>query len=278
VVNEHPVCHGSAGRFINTAGATLASRYLGHPWFPPPDGTPTSWERAPMSLRRKVFGQPWVMTTMGVLGAEYLRLVWKTSRFVIEPGDIYERMEPELPVILAMWHGQHFMAPFVRRPHLRAKVLISRHRDGEVNAIAAQRLGVETVRGSGNHDRRFDEKGGVGAFWGMREALSEGWNMALTADVPKISRVAGAGIIKLARESGRPIVPIAVATSRRIDFNSWDHAALNLPFSRGAMVGGEPIRVAREADAAALEAARQTLERSLNAVTERAYAIVDRKT
>ena len=115
-------------------------------------------------------------------------------------------------MILAMWHGQHFMAPFVRRPHHRAKVLISRHRDGEVNAIAAQRLGVETVRGSGNHDRRFDEKGGVGAFWAMREALSEGWNMALTADVPKISRVAGAGIIKLARESGRPIIPIAVAT------------------------------------------------------------------
>jgi lysophospholipid acyltransferase (LPLAT)-like uncharacterized protein len=231
-----------------------------------------------MSLRRKVFGRPWVMKTMGFLGAEYLRLVWKTSRFAIEPADIYERMEPELPVILAMWHGQHFMAPFARKPHYRVKVLISRHRDGEVNAIAAKRLGIETVRGSGNHDRRFDEKGGVGAFWGMREALGGGWNMALTADVPKVARVAGAGIIKLARESGRPIIPIAVATSRRIDFNSWDRASLNLPFSRGAMVGGELIRVAKDADAATLEAARQALEQSLNAVTERAYAIVDRKT
>jgi lysophospholipid acyltransferase (LPLAT)-like uncharacterized protein len=231
-----------------------------------------------MSLRRKFFGQPWVMKTIGVLGAEYLRLVWKTSRFTIEPDGIYERLEGELPVILAMWHGQHFMAPFVRRPHHRAKVLISRHRDGEVNAIAAQRLGIGTVRGSGNHDRRFDEKGGVGAFVGMRKALSEGWNMALTADVPKISRVAGAGIIKLARESGRPIVPIAVATSRRIDFKSWDRASLNLPFSRGAMVAGEPIRVATDADAATLEDARQALERSLNAATERAYAIADRKT
>jgi lysophospholipid acyltransferase (LPLAT)-like uncharacterized protein len=102
--------------------------------------------------------------------------------------------------------------------------------------------------------------------------------MALTADVPKVARVAGAGIIKLARESGRPIIPIAVATSRRIDFNSWDRASLNLPFSRGAMVGGELIRVAKDADAATLEAARQALEQSLNAVTERAYAIVDRKT
>lgn len=231
-----------------------------------------------MSLRRKFFGQPWVMKTIGVLGAGYLRLVWKTSRFTVEPDGIYERLESELPVILAMWHGQHFMAPFVRRPHHRAKVLISKHRDGEVNAIAAQQLGIGTVRGSGNHDRRFDEKGGVGAFWAMLASLDEGWSMALTADVPKVSRVAGFGIIKLARESGRPIIPVAVATSRRIDFDSWDRASLNLPFSRGAMVGGEPIRVAREADAAALEAARQALERSLNAATERAYAIVDRKT
>jgi lysophospholipid acyltransferase (LPLAT)-like uncharacterized protein len=230
-----------------------------------------------MSLRRKFFGQPWVMKTIGVLGAEYLRLVWRTSRFTIEPDGIYERLESELPVILAMWHGQHFMAPFVRRPHHRAKVLISKHRDGEVNALAAQQLGIGTVRGSGNHDRRFDEKGGVGAFWAMLASLDEGWSMALTADVPKVSRVAGAGIIKLARESGRPIIPVAVATSRRIDFDSWDRASLNLPFSRGAMVGGEPIRVARDADAAAVEEARQALERSLNAATERAYAIVDRK-
>jgi lysophospholipid acyltransferase (LPLAT)-like uncharacterized protein len=230
-----------------------------------------------MSWRRKFFGQPWVQKTIGVLGAEYLRLVWRTSRFTIEPDGVYERLEGELPVILAMWHGQHFMAPFVRRPHHRAKVLISKHRDGEVNALAAQQLGIGTVRGSGNHDRRFDEKGGVGAFWAMLASLDEGWSMALTADVPKVSRVAGLGIIKLARESGRPIIPVAVATSRRVDFDSWDRASLNLPFSRGAMVAGEPIRVIKDADAAALEAARQALEQSLNAATERAYAIVDRK-
>jgi lysophospholipid acyltransferase (LPLAT)-like uncharacterized protein len=218
-----------------------------------------------------------MMTTIGVLGAEYLRLVWKTSRFTIEPDDIYDRVEGELPVILAMWHGQHFMAPFVRRPHHRAKVLISRHRDGEVNAIAARQLGIETVRGSGNHDSRFDLKGGVGAFWAMLASLNEGWSMALTADVPKVSRVAGPGIVKLARESGRPIIPVAVATSRRVDFDSWDRASLNLPFSRGAMIIGEPIRVAKEADAAALEEARQALERALNTATDRAYAIVDRK-
>ena len=52
-----------------------------------------------------------------------------------------------MPLILAMWHGQHFLVPFVRKPEHPVKVLVSRHRDGEINAIAAERLGVGTIRG-----------------------------------------------------------------------------------------------------------------------------------
>ena len=39
-------------------------------------------------------------------------------------------------------------------------------------------------------------------------------------------------------------MPVAVVTSRRIDFRSWDRASLGLPFGRGAMVLGEPIACA----------------------------------
>jgi lysophospholipid acyltransferase (LPLAT)-like uncharacterized protein len=101
--------------------------------------------------------------------------------------------------------------------------------------------------------------------------------MALTADVPKVSRVAGLGIIKLASTTGRPIFPVALATSRRIELDNWDRSAINLPFSHGATVVGDPIRVPAEADAPALEQARSALEQALNAATERAYAIVDRR-
>ena len=218
-----------------------------------------------------------MQAAVGVAAAEYLRLVWVTSRFVVEPADVYERLEPELPVIFAFWHGQHFMVPFAKPAHYRAKVLISRHRDGEVNAIAAERLGVEAIRGSGDRERRFDRKGGVTAFMNMLTALQDNWSMALTADIPKVSRVAGGGIVKLAQISGRPIYPVAVATSGRITLNNWDRSVINLPFSRGAIVAGEPIRVAAEADEAALEQARVAVEQGVNAATERAYAIVDRR-
>ena len=216
-----------------------------------------------------------VQKVVGVLAAEYLRLVHMTSRLVTEPADIYERIAPDLPVILAMWHGQHFMAPFVKRDEHRAKTLISRHRDGEINAVAAERLGVETIRGSGDHGTEFHRKGGVSAYKEMLQALEEGYNVALTADVPKVSRVAGLGVTKLARDSGRPIYPMAIASSRRVELNNWDRSAINLPFSRLVGVAGEPVRVPSEADDAALEAARQAVETSLNAATARAYEIAD---
>jgi lysophospholipid acyltransferase (LPLAT)-like uncharacterized protein len=58
---------------------------------------------------------------------------------------------------------------------------------------------------------------------------------------------------------------------------SWDKSAVNLPFSRGAVVMGEPIRVAAEANDQDLEAARSRVETQLNLVTGRAYAVVDRR-
>jgi lysophospholipid acyltransferase (LPLAT)-like uncharacterized protein len=224
---------------------------------------------------RKLTSAPWVQKTIGFIASEYLRLTWKASRFVIDPPDVYERMEPELPIIIAMWHGQHFMMPFVKREKHRVKVLVSRHRDGAINAIVAERLGVGTIRGSGSHEAEHFRKGGVSAFMEMLQALKDGYNVALTADVPKVSRVAGIGIVKLASVSGRAILPVATATRNRIELKNWDRTAINLPFGRGAIVAGEAIRVAADADETELNAARQWVEAGLNEATRRAYALVD---
>jgi lysophospholipid acyltransferase (LPLAT)-like uncharacterized protein len=230
-----------------------------------------------MLSSRRLARARWVQKTVGVLAAEYLRFVNLTSRTVTVPGDIYERAGSDLPVIIAMWHGQHFMAPFIKKKGYKAKTLISRHRDGEMNAVAAEWLGVETIRGSGDHGSEFHRKGGVSAYFQMLQALSEGYNVALTADVPKVSRVAGPGIIRLARDSGRAIYPVALASSRRKVIDNWDRSTINLPFSLIAGVVGDPIRVSRDATDADLEASRLALEAALNAATEQAYAIADGK-
>jgi lysophospholipid acyltransferase (LPLAT)-like uncharacterized protein len=228
-------------------------------------------------LIRNVLRSSWLQRAVGVLAAEWLRLVWLTNKFTFEPADVYERAEPHQPLIIAFWHGQHFLTPFIKtKDSHRAKVLISRHRDGEFNAIAAERLGIETIRGSGDHGSAFHRKGGVGAFKEMVRALEDGYNVASTADVPKRSRVAGLGIIMLARESGRPILPFAMVTSRFIRLNNWDRTTINLPFGRGAVVGIDAVIVPPDADGETMEKLRLQVETYLNEATRRAYAKVGR--
>jgi lysophospholipid acyltransferase (LPLAT)-like uncharacterized protein len=228
-------------------------------------------------LRRDILRSRCVQRAAGFLAAEYLRLVWKTNKFVMDPPHVYDMVEPRQPAIFVFWHGQHLMTPFIKtKESYRGKVLISRHRDGEYNAIAAERLGIGTIRGSGDHGSAFDRKGGVGAFKEMVRALEANYNVGMTADVPKRSRVAGLGVIMLARESGRPIMPFAMATSRFIRLNNWDRTTINLPFGRGVLVGVEEINVPPDADAATMERLRLRLQAYLNEATRRAYAKVGR--
>jgi len=214
---------------------------------------------------------------MGTLGAWYLRFVWFTSRPVVDSGATTLYEAPDMPAILAAWHGQHFLMPFIKDSERhRAKVLVSRHRDGEINARAAEKLGIGTIRGSGAHNGEFHRKGGTVAFHEMLEALKDGYNVAMTADVPKVARVAGLGVVKLAQHSGRPVYLVAMASSRRIELDNWDRTAINLPFSRVGIAATGPIFVAQDADDNALEGVRKQLEEDLNRLTKRAYDLADK--
>jgi hypothetical protein len=215
-----------------------------------------------------------IQEAIGALAVAYLRLIRATTRFVVEPANFPADIKPQLPIIAAMWHGQHFMIHFAWPEGVKVSALISRSADGEINAAILRRLGVTAIRGSGGTAAKARRRGGAPALREMLRHLADGSTMVLTADVPKVSRIVGPGIVTLARLSGRPIYPIAVVSSRRIDFHSWDRASIGLPFGRGAMVLGDPIHVAEDADDQALETARQRVEEGLAQVHTRAYALV----
>jgi lysophospholipid acyltransferase (LPLAT)-like uncharacterized protein len=80
--------------------------------------------------------------------------------------------------------------------------------------------------------------------------------------------------VTLARLSGRTIVPVAIASSRYRSLATPNRYTINLPFSRIGMVVGDPIFVARDANAEELERWRQRVEGALNNVTRQAYAQV----
>lgn len=233
-------------------------------------------------MLKRILRSKSVQRWLGRMIARYIWLVHATSRWQIEPNDFYEKVDQQWPVILAMWHGQHFMVTVFKRPKDKIRALISRHRDGEINAQVVEYFGAGAVRGSGFtretgafRQDKIIKKGGSHAHRAMIRELEDGATIVETADVPKVSRVAGRGIVTLARDSGRPIIPIAITTSRRKDVNSWDRSSINLPFSRGAFVAGDPIMVPPDTNREDLEVFRQKVENALNEVTRRAYEIVD---
>jgi lysophospholipid acyltransferase (LPLAT)-like uncharacterized protein len=223
-------------------------------------------------MLKRITRRRWVRAGAGRILAGYLRLVRRTTRFVIEPERPYEHVGDYLPAILTAWHGHHFLVPLMRRPDHPVAVLVSRSFDGEVNAAAVEALGLDVIRGSGGRNPLlWVSKGGVTAFNLMMDALARGVSVAQTADVPGGEpRRCGLGIIKLAQHSGRPIIPLASVSSRNIRFNTRDQMRLPLPFGRGAFVVEWPVYVPRDADSAALETIRAEIDAALNRAQQRA--------
>jgi lysophospholipid acyltransferase (LPLAT)-like uncharacterized protein len=189
----------------------------------------------------------------------------------------YENLEP---CIIALWHGQHLLMPAVYPSDRPLVAMVSRSADAELNALMIEKFGIEAVRGSGGRDNgRHRDKGGAKALIGLKKALAADKNVCMIADIPHgTPREAGMGVVLLAKLSGRPIVPAALATSRRkVLEKSWDKTTINLPFGRRAIMAGEPIFVAADADDAEMERKRREVTIALNTATEAAYRMVDNR-
>jgi len=215
-----------------------------------------------------------VAKTVGAVTAGYIRFVRATSSFQDDPPDFVEKNLPDTPLLIAMWHGQGLLLPFLRpRGDIKVAVMVARHIDGDIVHETLRHFGMTTIRGAGA-GRKGKDKGGFEALRTCLKAIRNDTSVALTADMPPgPARHAGLGLPTLAKLSGRAILPCAVVTKHYLKLNTWSGFTVNLPFSRMVMAGGEQIRVPRHASDEDLERVRLQLEDSLNEVAARAYRL-----
>jgi hypothetical protein len=96
----------------------------------------------------------------------------------------------------------------------------------------------------------------------------EGRNLYLNPDGPDgPSHEPKEGVVFIARKAGAPIVPTGAFTATGYRIPRWDRYVVPFPFSRIAIVLGEPMEVPPEAD---LEEARIALRERLNQVEQAA--------
>ncbi len=234
--------------------------------------TPAPKKRAAGFIRR-IQQSEFFQDTTGKLAARHIRMVHATSEVIRDPADTDSYLEKLNPMIVAMWHGQFLLLPLIKPKTVPVSNMVAKHSDGEMIGRALLHFDMGLIRGAGAGELGKD-RGGAGALRAALKALKSNTTVALTTDVPPgPARVAGMGIVTLARISGRPIVPLAIATNRFITLPTWSRFTINMPFSKLAMVAGKPIHVPRDADESTMEEFRQRVEAAMNAATARAYEL-----
>ena len=208
----------------------------------------------------------------GALLARYIRFVRRTSSNVEEMDAIVADGLKHYPCIIAMWHGEFLLLPLIKPPDRPIDIMLARHSDAAFLGEALKKFDMALIRGAGAAGRAKD-RGGSHAYRAAIQALREGRGVGMTADVPGgQARRAGLGIVMAAKQSGKPILPVAIATKRYIALNTWSRMTVNLPYSRLGFAIGPLVCVPREATTEELERYRQAVEDGLNEATAQAYA------
>lgn len=195
---------------------------------------------------------------LGRLAAFPLKLLALSWKIRFEGDDPFVACEATgRPVILAAWHRTLFSAIGVMRG--RGLVIpVSRSRDGD--RIAA----VLHYSGFGPSLRGSSSRGAGTLLRSLVRIVQKGQPVGILLDGPRgPAGVAKPGAVALARATGAKIYPVRFEASRYWEFSSWDRTALPFPFATVTCCYEAPLEVPRDADTAALEAARRELEAAL---------------
>jgi len=156
-------------------------------------------------------------------------------RFGIDHVRQAMRQSPTGTVVFCHWHQSVLMALM---PHCRVKaaILVSRSKDGEIIARYLEAIGLRAVRGSSS-------RGAAAGALELMRVLHEGYHIALAVDGPRgPNKQIKDGAIEIARRHGVPLIPVAARATREICFKrSWDRFRIPVPGSHLVVQYGAPI-------------------------------------
>lgn len=203
-----------------------------------------------------------------------MRALYATCRVRIAAGAdrLTECLSSGRGAILVFWHDRTIVAGcFYRRllpSGARATILASHSRDGALATLVAEKWGLDVLRGSAS-------RGGAAGLRRLYRAVNGGATAMLVPDGPRgPAHRFKVGIAMLGSLSGRPIVPLGLASSRSWRLRSWDRMIVPKPFSRLVVTVAEPYTIGRDVRDEELERERLTLEQLLDRTTRDAETLL----
>src|ERR1700758_5165428 len=192
-----------------------------------------------------------------------IRLLGPTLRFEEDGRAIVDEfLAKKEPCIWAFWH--RVIVPIVWYARDREIVVMNTTAfDGQWTRKVIEWLGFGTAQGSSS-------RGGLRGLQVMAQRIAQGYDCAFTIDGPRGPRyVAKVGPVLLARMTGAPIMVFHIGVDRgKTIEKTWDHFLLPGLFARAVLIGGRPIVVPQDADAAMIEAKHRQMQKELERVRD----------
>ena len=190
-----------------------------------------------MQIKKKILKNFVVQCFLGFFTSMYIYFVKFTSKIHYEnlsiPKEFWKNNEP---FILAFWHNQLMMISFSWMIKKKINILASGHSDGRFGAIVGKYFNLNNIQTS--------NKTKMMSLRPIFKLLKENKYIGITPDGPRGPKEeVSEGIIKIAKKSGVPIIPIGFWSSKNLQLKSWDSFLITLPFSKCSFVWSKPIKI-----------------------------------
>ena len=204
------------------------------------------------------------------IGSIYVLTVYKTSKINLKSRKNIETLfKKNETFIYSFWHDQLLICPLTWQSESKIKVLISKHRDGDIIAKVISNLGFEAIRGSTHKSGKTKNKGGLLSARQMIKSLKNGISIGISPDGPKGPRhKVSDGILSISRLSNASILPVGIGFKKKWVLNTWDKFIIPKPFNQITIIWGEPIPAIK--NERSISHAKNKLESKMNSLTKRA--------
>ena len=190
-----------------------------------------------MRIKKKLLKNFFVQNILGFFTFLYIRAVNLTSSIQFENESIPKQFwNNDKPFILAFWHSQLMMIGFAWKKKQNVNVLASSHSDGRFGAIVGKYFNLNNIQTS--------EKNKSVSLRPIFKLLNDNNYVGITPDGPRGPKeIVSEGIIKIAKSSKVPIIPIGFWSSKNFKLKSWDSFLITLPFSKCSFVWNKPLEI-----------------------------------
>ena len=190
-----------------------------------------------MHIKKKLLKNFFVQNILGFFTFLYIRAVNLTSSIQFENESIPKQFwNNDKPFILAFWHSQLMMIGFSWKKNKNVNILASGHSDGKFGAIVGKYFNLNNIQTS--------KKNKSISLKSIFKLLNDNNYIGITPDGPRGPKeIVSEGIIKIAKSSKVPIIPIGFWSSKNFKLKSWDSFLITLPFSKCSFVWNKPLEI-----------------------------------